>query len=101
MKKIILFCASGMSTSLLVNKMRAAAQAQNYEVFIDAYPFTDLNTKAVEADCIMLGPQVRYQLKPLQEKFPEKTIVVIDMMAYGMMNGEKVLADAKQALNEI
>ena len=38
MKKILLCCAAGMSTSLLVNKMKAAAEAKGEEVEIWAEP---------------------------------------------------------------
>ena len=37
MKKIVLLCASGMSTSMLVKKMQEAAKAENYECEISAY----------------------------------------------------------------
>ena len=30
MKKIVLLCSAGMSTSMLVKKMQAAAEAENY-----------------------------------------------------------------------
>ena len=39
MKKIVLFCAGGMSTSLLVNKMREAAAKQGKEYDINAYGY--------------------------------------------------------------
>ena len=35
---IKLFCASGMSTSVLVNKMKDAAKEKGVEVEISAYP---------------------------------------------------------------
>lgn len=38
MKNIILVCAAGMSTSLLVNKMRNAAGAAAIDVHIEAMP---------------------------------------------------------------
>ena len=37
MRKIVLLCAAGMSTSLLVNKMKKAAEEENYECSIAAY----------------------------------------------------------------
>lgn len=36
MKKILLLCSAGMSTSMVVKKMEAAAAAENIEVKIDA-----------------------------------------------------------------
>lgn len=48
----------------------------------------------------MLGPQVRYMLDSFKQKVSDKNIPVdvIDMQAYGMMDGEKVL---KQGLSLI
>ena len=37
MKKILLCCSAGMSTSLLVTKMEAAAKEQGVECRINAY----------------------------------------------------------------
>ncbi|HCW54811.1 MAG TPA: PTS sugar transporter subunit IIB, partial [Clostridium sp.] len=44
MKKILLVCSAGMSTSLLVTKMREAAAAKGEEVQIDALPVAECNT---------------------------------------------------------
>lgn len=94
MKNIVLFCAAGMSTSLLVEKMRAAAKDMNYECDIHAYSLSELNTKGPEADCILLGPQVRYQLSKVTQALPDKPVAVIDMRLYGMMKGKEVLQQA-------
>ena len=40
MRKIILLCSAGMSTSMLVKKMQEAAKAQNYDCSIAAFPFS-------------------------------------------------------------
>ena len=42
MLKIRLFCANGMSTSLLVKKMEEAAAEKGKEVDIKAYPILDM-----------------------------------------------------------
>lgn len=63
MKKIVLFCAGGMSTSLLVNKMREAAAKQGKEYDINAYGYGSEEKHAPDADCILLGPQIRFNLK--------------------------------------
>ena len=41
MLRIRLFCANGMSTSLLVKKMEEAAKEKGKEVDIKAYPILD------------------------------------------------------------
>ena len=52
MKNIFLFCDAGMSTSLLVTKMREVATKHNVNVNIEALPFAKsfetLNEKQVE-----------------------------------------------------
>lgn len=43
MKNIVLFCAAGMSTSLLVTKMQNAAAEMGYDCTIAAYSLNDVN----------------------------------------------------------
>lgn len=56
MKKIVLLCAAGMSTSILVKKMQEAAKADNFDCEIAAYPTSEAKDKATDADVILLGP---------------------------------------------
>ncbi|MFR6099994.1 MAG: PTS sugar transporter subunit IIB [Longibaculum sp.] len=49
---------------------------------------------------ILLGPQVRYELKKIQGMYPDKPVEVINMQDYGMMNGQKVLDHAIELLNK-
>jgi cellobiose PTS system EIIB component len=100
MRKIKLFCAGGLSTSLLVNKMKAAALADGYEVEITAHPTIELELKGGDADIILLGPQVRTTLSDIAVKFPGKKAMVVDMVAYGMIDGKTILAQAKKLLGD-
>ena len=100
MKNIVLFCAAGMSTSLLVNKMKAAAAADGLEYEIAAHPLSEADTYGPEADIILLGPQVSYKLKETQAKFAGKPVEAINMQDYGMMRGEKVIAHVKEVLGD-
>lgn len=92
MKKILLVCAAGMSTSLLVNKMMAAAKAKGIEISIQALPVSECSAVIDEMDIVLLGPQVRFQ-KPQIDKLADGRIPVevIDMRLYGTMNGEAIL----------
>lgn len=94
MKNIVLFCAAGMSTSLMVNKMKAAAQEKGYECEIAAYSLNEMDKHGHDADCILLGPQVRYQKDKVAAAFPDKPLMIIDMQLYGMMKGKEVLEAA-------
>ncbi|MEN2766868.1 PTS sugar transporter subunit IIB [Ornithinibacillus xuwenensis] len=94
--KIILVCSAGMSTSMLVKKMRDAATERNLEVEIDAVAESQLMNHLEETDVILIGPQVRYLEKKIRSSVEPKGIKVdiIDQMAYGMIQGDKVLDQA-------
>jgi len=98
--KILLVCCAGMSTSMLVLKMEAAAKKRDIEAEIKALPVLDALKCIKEYDIIMLGPQVRNELKKI-EKVAEgqPPVVLIDMRDYGLMNGEKVLDFALKTIN--
>lgn len=96
--RIVLLCAQGMSTSLLVEKMKIAARDREVKVEIEAHSVDSFEKQLETADVILLGPQIRYKKNELfpKAKAENKPIDVIDMAAYGTINGKKVL---EQALN--
>lgn len=66
MKNIVLCCAAGMSTSMLVQRMQDAAQKKGVEVSIKAVPVAEFKDNLAAADIILLGPQVKYEQAKLQ-----------------------------------
>lgn len=100
MRKIYLFCAMGMSTSVLVKKMEDSCKKQNYEAEISAYTVTDVDKLGPEADIILLGPQVGFQLKKIRQMLPNKEVHAIDMLDYGTMNGEAVIKFVRNVLGD-
>lgn len=95
MKKILLVCSAGMSTSMLVNKMKKYAEENEIEADINAVAISEAYKVIDDVDIVLLGPQVRYQLKTVEEMVKGRIPVkVIDMILYGRMNGEAVLKDA-------
>ncbi|AGX42004.1 PTS sugar transporter subunit IIB [Clostridium saccharobutylicum] len=95
MKKILLVCSAGMSTSLLVTKMQAAAKEQGIEIGIEALPVAECSTVVDSVDIVLLGPQVRFQKSQVEKLVNGRIPVeVIDMRAYGTMNGKAILEDA-------
>lgn len=93
MVTIKLFCASGMSTSVLVNKMKDAAKAKGVDADIAAFPESQMDKHLESMDVALLGPQVGYRLANAKALCEPKGIPVevIPMVDYGMMNGAKVL----------
>lgn len=94
MKKILLCCAAGMSTSLLVSKMQQAAKDMNLDSKIWAVSVEELPHNMKEGlDVVLLGPQIRYKLNDVKKICGEQNVPaeVINMVDYGSMNGKKVL----------
>jgi len=99
MKKILLVCSGGMSTSMLVTKMREEAKVQGIEAEINAMAISEADAVIDKMDIVLLGPQVRFHLKEIEKMAKGRIPVkVIDMLAYGKMDGKAVLNDALASL---
>ncbi|WP_347905894.1 PTS sugar transporter subunit IIB [Enterococcus cecorum] len=99
MVNITLICAGGFSTSMLMNKMKEAAAKKGVDVEIRAMAESNFEKFDGPTDVLLLGPQVGHLLDQYQNKSENMKVSVIDMMDYGMMDGEKVLEDALSLLN--
>lgn len=93
MKKIMLCCSAGMSTSLLVKKMVAEAELRGLPVEINAFGVAEFDQQVGNYQVVLLGPQVKYMQKDLQKQADKYGIRVepINMMDYGMQKGGAVL----------
>ncbi len=91
--KILLVCAGGFSTSMLVKKMMEVSN-NNHKIWADG--IANIQNEAKKADCILIGPQIRFKLDEVVAIAKENGIKAeaVDMIAYGTMNAEKVLNQA-------
>ena len=103
-KTIMLVCAAGMSTSLLVSKMKKAAEQKGIdaEIFANSANEADGSLESEDIDVLLLGPQVRFMKSQFEKKVEGTGIPVdiINMQDYGMVNGEKVLQSALDLIEE-
>lgn len=102
MKKILLICSGGMSTSLLSMKMNNAAVKKGIEATICAVAEADVKNNLDDVDALLLGPQVRYLLPKMKELLGTKNVPVdvINGVHYGTMNGEAVLNHVLKMIEE-
>lgn len=102
-KNIILACSAGMSTSMLVTKLRKEASNKDYDYNIYAVPTMSLEEEINknEIAAIFLGPQVAFQLNNIKETVGTRNIPIriIDTMDYGMMKADKIIEDIHEAVN--
>lgn len=95
--KVLLVCAAGMSTSLLTANMMKNAEPGDA---VEALPVSELTHNLDRFDVVLLGPQIKFRLKEVEEIAKPKGIPVgvVDMRAYGMMDGKAAMAQARTLL---
>ena len=93
MIKIKLFCSAGMSTSILVQRMREAAKEKDIAVEVSAHSVRSLEKELDDCDVVLLGPQVAYILNVAKEMCEPLGISVGDIpgLDYGIGDGKRVL----------
>ena len=99
--KILLACSSGMSKSLLVNKMKEVAKAEGIEAEIWAVGQNQIENEITKADVLLLGPQMRFlksKFAPLGKEL-NVPVEVIAPVSYGRCDGKAVLKQAMDLIN--
>lgn len=94
---ILLVCASGMSTGLLVNKMCAEGEKrklQNLNIF--ACSVDEMEKYINNYDVVLVAPQIRYKEKFISSLAAarNKGYAFIDGVSYGRVDGNSVLNQA-------
>jgi len=99
--KIFLCCAAGMSTSMLVSKMEESAKKNGVECEISAHSIAEFEDCLKWSDVCLVAPQVRFKFEEFRSIAHEqgKACGLIDMMHYGMLNGDAVLEQAVALFN--
>ena len=100
MTYITLICAAGLSTSMLMEKMKAYAASHHLDVQVEAMPEGKFENCGRHTDILLLGPQVGYLREDMETRYRPAgmKVAVIDMMDYGMMDGGAVLSKALRLL---
>lgn len=81
---ILLVCAGGMSTSILMKKMEKFWAEKGVDLNIKAVGVSAYEENAKDFDVILMGPQVRYKLDEVKE---DRTSYRNDKW-YGLRNGK-------------
>ncbi len=99
--KIVLCCAGGFSTTMLMDSMKAtvkkSAKLNDDDFSFVAIPVDILQSEVEDCDVLVVGPQIAHKIdyiKPIIEPYGIP-YVIVDQETYGKMDGATVL---KQAL---
>lgn len=99
--RICLACCAGMSTSIVVQKMREAARSCNENHEIWAIEQSHIERNIEKFDVLLIGPQIKHRYQVIRELVPNHIpVAIIDSTSYGRYDGEAVLKQAKQIYEE-
>ncbi len=100
---VLVVCAAGMSSSLLENKTREAAQACGHRLTIHALSVGEIagyDFNRTPVDMVLIAPQVRYKKKNITQMAEPFGVVVQDIepVTFGMVDGEKLFEQIVKAI---
>lgn len=98
--KILLICANGLSTSILMNKMQKWGKKKNIELEVRAVPMSEYLNVYKNFDCILIGPQISYQYNEIKANAIDVPVEKISPMDYGMSNVENIMKQVKACLGK-
>lgn len=98
MKKILLACSAGMSTSILEKNMKDYIKEAGLKFEVLAMDSESAKGKIGEYDVILLGPQVRYMESSFKAISGGKPVGVIPVQTYGLMKGKETVELAQQLM---
>ncbi|NMC29088.1 MAG: PTS sugar transporter subunit IIB [Pelolinea sp.] len=87
--KILLVCAGGASTSILMKKMKTYAEEKGFELEIVAKGMNDYDEIGPQFDMILLGPQISYKQQEIKD-ISQKPVAVIAPYDYAVGNVDNI-----------
>lgn len=100
MTRVLIVCSWGMSTSLLVDSLQAAAQAIQLELQVEALSAGEYAAQVDTCDVVLIAPQIRHLRKSIGKLASSlgKPVAMIEPFYYATMNGQAVLEQILQLL---
>lgn len=89
--KVLLCCAGGLSSSILMRKMKTWADGHGEELDIIAVGTMEaLDIWKEGYECVLVAPQVSYRLKEMREEI-KIPVVEVPSLDYAIGNAENVM----------
>lgn len=97
--KIVLVCNGGMSTSILMQNIEDYAKENNLDIQADAYGLSEYEEHLDGADILLLGPQIAYKKKSIEESV-NVPVMVVQAFDYATGNVKNILSQIKKIKGE-
>lgn len=101
-KNLLLICASGITTGLLVRNMEKEIKAKNIPIHIYAAPSITLNQiiKDKKIDGVLIGPQIEHELNDISRLLNANKISfdTMNKESYELLDSTSILEAGKRVL---
>lgn len=88
--KILLVCNAGMSSSILIDKIKQAAEERNVDITISASSTKGLDDEVGSWDICLIGPQISYAAERIRTKL-QIPVLPIEPRIYALADGNQAL----------
>lgn len=99
--KILLVCRVGTPSSMLVDRIKLAAEQKNMEIVIEAHSVSEVKNLKNKFDVCFLAPEVRSSISMISKILHPIPVTSIDIHTYGLLNGSKVLKQAVELIEVV
>lgn len=95
--KVLLICAAGMSSSMLVKSMEEKSKEIGVPAEVKCIPaelFVEERERIGEYDYVLLAPQVRHYKGAVEEaikNYPKIRLSIIEALTYALVKGDKLI----------
>lgn len=97
--QIVLSCATGVSSTIIAGKMKAAIKVAGLDVSIDVREANGNDLENLkDVDIILLAPTLGHLTEKLTQQYPDTIVKVIETDDYSMMDGDIILEKAFTAI---
>lgn len=91
MKKILLICSAGISTSLLVKAINNYIIKENLSYKVNTLSVQKAKQKIKKFDILLLSPQIGYMLDEFTKLSKNQKVIVIPLNIYASVKAEAVI----------
>lgn len=99
MKKVILLCSLGMSANVFVMALKEECESLHLTIECEAQPISEALSKAMDADLILLSPQVRYNYDKIVSLFPTKKVKLIEAKEFSELDVTLSIDEIRQIIS--
>ncbi len=95
--KILMVCAGGLSSSIVMKKVRKYGEETGEEIVIDAAPASEVEERWMNYDCILTAPQVRNKFNEIKEA-SGVPVAAMQPQDYAIANAANIVKLAKSII---